>query len=497
MNELAEPSRAPEAVATRTLLGQPFGLATLFLTEMWERFTYYGIQAVLILFMVAAVSKGGLGLDDKTSSSIFGLFLGSTYLLGLPGGWIADRLLGGQRAVICGGVLIAAGSALLAIGTQAVFFLGLVVNAMGVGLLKPNVSAIVASLYPEGGARRDAGFSIFYMGINIGSALGSFFVPIVAAAFGWRLGFALPALFMALGIAQFLWTRSWLGAAGLAPAHERRGSWTPVIVVLAAMAVIVVLALTGTLRLDAAALASAASWGYAVLAVAYFVYLLFFAGLTPAERLRAFALVALFIASVTFWAGYYQQGGSFNLFAERYTERHIFGWDMPAGVLQAVNPLFVIIFAGVFAALWIALGKRGRDLASSAKFGLALVLLGLGFLVMYFAAQHVLAGQLVLPTWLVFTYFLHTCGELCISPVGLSTMSKLAPPRFVGQVMGVWFLSLALGGNLAGQLTGQYDASHLESLPALFMRIFWYGLIAGLVMLLLTPFLKRMMVGVR
>jgi POT family proton-dependent oligopeptide transporter len=497
MNEVAEPSRAAPVVASRTLLGQPVGLATLFLTEMWERFTYYGIQAVLILFMVAAASKGGLGLDDRTSSSIFGLFLGSTYLLGLPGGWIADRLLGAQRAVISGGILIAIGSALLAIGNQAIFFLGLLVNAMGVGLLKPNVSAIVASLYPEGGARCDAGFSIFYMGINIGSALGSFFVPIVAAAFGWRLGFALPALFMALGVGQFLWTRSWLGGAGLAPAHERRGSWTPVIILLVAIAAIVVIALTRSVRLDAAALASAASWGYAVLAVAYFVYLLFFAGLTPAERRRALALVALFVASVTFWAGYYQQGGSFNLFAERYTNRHILGWEMPAGVLQAVNPLFVIIFAGVFAALWIALGKRGRDPWPSTKFGLALLLLGLGFLVMYFAAQHVLAGQLVLPTWLVFTYFLHTCGELCISPVGLSTMSKLAPPRFVGQAMGVWFLSLALGGNLAGQLTGEYDASHLESLPTLFMRIFWYGLIAGVVMLLLTPFVKRMMGGVR
>ncbi len=496
MNELAEPSRAARVVARKTILGQPFGLATLFLTEMWERFTYYGIQAVLILFMVAAASRGGLGLDDKTSSSIFGLFLGSTYLLGLLGGWIADRLLGAQRAVISGGVLIASGSALLALGDQTIFFLGLVVNAMGVGLLKPNVSAIVASLYPEGGARRDAGFSIFYMGINIGAALGSFFVPLAAAAFGWRLGFALPALFMALGVAQFLWTRPYLGAAGLQPAHGRRGSWIPVVVFLGAVAVIVVLALTGRVRLDAAVLAAAATWGYAILALAYFVYLLFFAGLSREERRRALVMVALFVASVTFWAGYYQQGGSFNLFAERYTDRHILGWEMPAGVLQAVNPLFVITFAGVFAALWIALGKRGRDPSASTKFGWALLLLGLGFLVMYFAAQHVLAGHLVLPTWLVCTYFLHTCGELCISPVGLSYMSKLAPPRFVGQAMGVWFLSLALGGNLAGQLTGQYDASHLDSLPALFLRIFWYGLIAGVVMLLLTPFVKRMMAGV-
>ncbi len=497
MSELAEPSPAARVAASKTILGQPFGLATLFLTEMWERFTYYGIQAVLILFMVAAVSRGGLALDDRTSSSIFGLFLGSTYLLGLPGGWIADRLLGAQRAVISGGTLIAAGSALLALGDSPLFFVGLLVNAMGVGLLKPNVSAIVASLYPEGGARRDAGFSIFYMGINIGGALGSFFVPLAAAAFGWRVGFGLPAVFMALGVAQFLWTRHYLGAAGLRPAHERRGSWTPVVAFLGAVAVLVVLALTGQIRLDAAALAAAATWGYLVLALGYFVYLLFFAGLSAEERRRALLIVALFVASVTFWAGYYQQGGSFNLFAERYTDRHIWGWDMPAGVLQAVNPFFVIVLAGVFAALWIALGRRGRDLAPSAKFGLALVLLGLGFLVMYLAAQRVLAGHIVLPTWLVFTYFLHTCGELCISPVGLSTMSKLAPARFVGQAMGVWFLSLALGGNLAGQLTGQYDASHLESLPALFLRIFCYGVVAGAVMLLLTPFLKRMMAGVR
>jgi proton-dependent oligopeptide transporter, POT family len=496
MSELADASPAAHTVAPKTILGQPFGLATLFLTEMWERFTYYGIQAILILYMVAAAAKGGLGLDDHTSSSIYGLFLGSTYLLGLFGGWIADRLLGAQRAVIAGGILIAAGSALLAIGSEETFFLGLLVNAMGVGLLKPNVSAMVASLYPEGGARRDAGFSIFYIGINIGSAIGSFLVPLTAAAFGWHFGFGLSALFMAVGVAQFLWTRSYLGAAGLKPAQERRGSWTPVVIFLAAVAVIVVLTLTRTVRLDAAALASAASWGYGLLALLYFGYLLFFAGLAAAERRRALVMVALFIASVMFWAGYYQQGGSFNLFAERYTDRHILGWEMPAGVLQAVNPFFVITLAGAFAALWIALGKRGRDPLASAKFGLALVLLGLGFLVMYFAAQHVLAGKLVLPTWLVLTYFLHTCGELCLSPVGLSYMSKLAPSRFVGQAMGVWFLSLALGGNLAGQLTGQYDASHLESLPALFLRIFWYGLIAGTAMLLLTPFVRRNMAGV-
>jgi proton-dependent oligopeptide transporter, POT family len=485
------------AVPARTILGQPFGLATLFLTEMWERFTYYGMRAVLILFMAAAVSRGGLGIPDASASAIYGLYLGSTYLLGLAGGWMADRLLGAQRAVISGGVFITLGNALLALGSTAVFFVGLLVIAMGVGLLKPNVSALVAGLYPEGGPRRDAGFSIFYMGINLGAFLGSLLVPVCAAAYGWRVGFALPAFGMALGVLQFFGTRRYLGAAGLAPPRERRGSWTPVVLVLALVAAVVALLLDGRLHVDAVTLSSSATWAYALLAVGYFVYLLFFAGLNSTERNRVLAMVALIAASVMFFAGYEQQGASFNLFAERYTDRHIFGWEMPAGVLQAVNPLFVISLAPVFAWIWITLGRRGLDLPAAMKFGLGLISLGLGFLVMYFAARHVLAGEMVLPTWLVATYLLHTIGELLLSPVGLSYMSKLAPPRFVGQVMGLWFLSLALGGNLAGQLSGKYDSSHLESLPGLFRQVFWYGIIGGAVMLLLTPWIRRLMAGIK
>jgi POT family proton-dependent oligopeptide transporter len=480
-----------------TLFGQPRGLATLFFTEMWERFTYYGMRAVLILFMVGAVSKGGLGLDDKTSSSIYGLYIGGTYLLGLFGGWMADRLLGAQRAVLWGGILIIVGNAMLVVGNTPVFFLGLLVDVIGVGLLKPNASAMVAALYPEGGSRRDAGFSFFYMGINLGAFIGSLLVPLFAAWLGWRWGFALPALGMAIGVIQFLVTRHYLGSAGLTTADARRSSWTPVIVASAVLALIVVCAMAGVLKIDAVLLATCASWAMVVLGIAFFLYLLVFAGLTRVERNRVLVMVALVAASVMFWAGYEQTGASFNLFADRYTDRHVFGWNMPAGVLQAVNPFFIIVFAPVFAALWIALGKRGRDLNAAAKFGAGLLLLGLGFLVMYFAAQRVLAGHMVLPTWLIVTFFLHTCAELCLSPVGLSYMSKLAPPRFVGQVMGLWFLSLALGANLAGQLSGQYDASHLESLPGLFLKIFWYGVIVGAVMLMLTPLVKKLMAGVR
>ena len=496
MNQVAAAPIAAD-VPARTIFGQPRGLATLFLTEMWERFTYYGMRAVLILFMVAAVSKGGLGLDDRTASAVYGMYVGGTYLFGLFGGWVADRLLGAQRSVVCGAVLIIVGNLMLALGSAAVFFVGLLVITIGVGLLKPNASAMVAALYPEGGSRRDAGFSFFYMGINLGALIGPLLVAPFADRFGWRWGFALPALGMTLGVAQFLRTRHYLAQAGVALPGVRRRSWTPVVVFGAALALIIFLTLSGVLRLDAVTLAASASWAMLALGVAYFVYLLLFAGLTAVERNRVLVMVALVAASVTFWAGYEQTGASMNLFADRYTDRHVFGWNMPAGVLQAVNPLFIILFAPLFAALWISLGKRGRDLNAAAKFGAGLIFLGLGFIVMYLASQHVLAGEQVLPTWLILTYLLHTFGELSLSPVGLSYMSKLAPPRFVGQVMGMWFLSMALGSNLAGQLTGQYDASHLESLPALFMKIFWYGVISGTLMLLLTPLVKRLMAGVK
>jgi proton-dependent oligopeptide transporter, POT family len=484
--------------AEREIFGQPRGLFTLFLTEMWERFTYYGMRAMLILFMVDAVSHGGLGIDDRTASSIYGLYLAVGYLLSLLGGYIADRLIGQQRAVLAGGTLIMIGNATLISGTAQVFFLGLLINVFGVGLLKPNISAIVAQLFPEGGSRRDAGFSIFYMGINLGSFIGSWLVPLCAHHYGWHAGFALPAVGMLLGLTQFLGTRRYLGARGInLAADARRGSWLPIVLLLIGIASVAALAFTGTISLDANVIAYACSWLIGLLATAYFTYLLFFAGLTGVERHRVYVLIALFVGCAIFFAGYEQMGASFNLFAARYTDRHLFGYEIPAGTLQAVNPFLVIVFAPVLAALWLALGRRNRDFSSPAKFGAGLLFLGLGFLVMYFASGYVLAGQKVAMTWLVVTYLLHTWGELCLSPVGLSSMTKLVPTRFVGQVLGVWFMATALGTNLAGQLSGAYDAGRLESLPALFMKIFWWGAIGGGLMLVLTPWLKRLMSGVK
>jgi proton-dependent oligopeptide transporter, POT family len=497
MNQAAD-SAAATPTEDKQLFGQPRGIFTLALTEMWERFSFYGARAILILFMTAAAVKGGLGIPDKTASSIYGLYLGGSYFTGIAGGWLADRLIGSQRAVIAGGVFIMIGNAMLASGSTQVFFVGLLVTMLGVGFLKPNISAVVGQLYPEGGSRRDAGFSIFYMGINMGSVLGSSLVPVCAQYFGWHIGFALPSIGMLVGLVQFVATRRYLGLRGAArPAADKRGSWTPVVVLGVAIAIVTALALSGSLQIDANLVGTAATWVVSALALGYFVYLIFLAGLERAERNRVYVVIALFIGSATFWAGYEQMGASFNLFAERYTDRHVLGVEIPAGFLQSVNPFFIVVFAPVLAAVWLSLGRRNRDFSAPTKFALGLVLMGGGFLVMYVASLYVIGGHKVLPTWLIFTYLLHTLGELCLSPVGLSSMTKLAPPRFVGQVMGLWFVSMALGDNLAGQLSGEYDSSNLLSLPGLFLKIFWWGAIGGGVMLLLTPWLKRLMGGVR
>jgi proton-dependent oligopeptide transporter, POT family len=460
----------PTAVSPpgKTLFGQPRGLATLFFTEMWERFTYYGMRAILILFMVSAVSQGGLGIDDTTASSIYGLFVAGSYLLSLLGGWIADRLVGGQRAVIGGAVFIMLGNAML------------------------------ANLYPEGGSRRDAGFSLFYMGINVGALLGALLVPLCAARFGWHSGFALPAAGMLIGLTQFVLTRRYLSAVDLGvPVNRRLSAWMPVIVFAVAAIGAVALVASGALSIDAPAVARASSWLIGSLAAGYFVYLIFFAGLNVAERRRAYVMLALFIASTVYYAGVEQTGTSLTLFADRYTDRDLFGWVMPAGILQGVSSIVVILFAPLFSALWIGLGRRGKDPSTPVKFAAGLILMGLGFLVMYVASMRVIAGHRVLPTWLVLCYLVQMWGDLCLAPVGLSSMTKLAAPRFVGQVMGVWFLSIALGNNLAGQLATEYDAGNLASLPALFLKIFEWGALGGGVMLALNRPLKRLMAGVR
>jgi POT family proton-dependent oligopeptide transporter len=493
----AQPHAPAGAASEATAFGHPRGLATLFFTEMWERFTYYGIQSILILFMVAGSGRGGLGFGDQSANAIVGLYFGGTYLLSLLGGWLADRLVGGRHAVAAGGVLITAGNALLAAGSTRLFFLGLVFNVLGVGLLKPNVSATVGELYPEGGSRRDAGFSIFYMGINIGSLLGPMFVPVVARHYGWHAGFALPALGMLFGVAQFLATRRYLGRAGAAPASTQRRSWLALWALVLVIGALTAVMLTGDVRVNAVAIAARVSWAVGILLAAYLLYMALFGGLTREERGRVFAMMALFAASTLFWMAYMQMFGSFTLFAQRYTDLDLFGWSMPAGDTQTISPIFIIVFAPIFAALWVRLGRRGRDLSSPAKFAWGLLLMALSMLVMYAAALRVMHGIKVSLLWLTATYFLNSCGELCLSPVGLSSTTKLAPARFAGQTMGLWFLTLALGSFLSGLLSGDYNAHDLATLPQLYLKLFWWTAAGGVVMLLITPPVKRLMAGVR
>ena len=489
--------RQPPSATAETLFGHPRGLATLFLTEMWERFTHYGMRAILVLFMVGGASAGGLGITDQAATAIFGVFVASCYLLSLLGGWIADRLIGAQRAVICGGALILVGNLMLASGTARVFFPGLTAIAFGVGLLKPNVSVLVGRLYPQGGARRDAGFSLFYMGINVGALLGALLVPVCAARFGWHFGFVLPALGMLFGLVQFVVTRRHLSSPpAIAPANVRLSAWLPVLALVGAVVTVTAFAVTGTIKIEAPAVARASSWLIGLLAAAYFIYLLLFAHLSATERSRVYVMIALFVAATMYYATQEQTATSLTLFAERYTDRNVFGWHIPAGVFQSVSSVYILLLAPLFSALWLALDRRGRDLSIPVKFALGLMLMGAGFLVMYIASTYVVAGYKVLPTWLVISYGIQMCGDLCLGPVGLSSMTKLAAPRVASQVMGMWFLSLALGNDLAGQFAGGYDANNVASVPALFLRMVAWCAAGGLAMLLVAPRLKRLMTGV-
>jgi POT family proton-dependent oligopeptide transporter len=491
---------SPAGVPAQTgFFGHPRGLSTLFFTEFWERFSYYGMRALLILFMTATAVEGGLGFSTEKAGAIYGLYTAAVYLMALPGGWIADQLIGQRRAVFLGGCVIAAGHFSMAIEGLTTFYLGLVLIIIGTGLLKPNISTMVGELYPEGGARRDAGFSIFYMGIN----LGAFIAPLICGPLGqrvdWHWGFAAAGIGMVLGLIQYVVTGRHLGQAGLHPNAEsspgaRSKGMRILLIASAAIVAVGLLAATGVLRVSVQVLASATGVVIVSLALLYLFYQLFFGGLDPTERKRMIVIFVLFIFSALFWSGFEQAGSSLNLFAEKLTDLDILGRNIPASTLQAVNPLLIIALAPVFAWLWVALARRGSEPSAPAKFSLGLILLGLGFGVMVWASL-LTNGQTrqVAPTWLILTYLFHTCGELCLSPVGLSTVTKLAPHRKVGQMMGVWFMSISLGNLIAGLVAGRFETFPL---PQLFGAVLATTAGAGLILALFIKPIRRLMSGV-
>jgi len=391
------------------------------------------------------------------------------------------------------------------------FYIGLVVIVLGVGLLKPNVSAIVADLYPEGGARLDAGFTIFYIGINIGAFLGPLVTAQAQVLWGLRAGFAAAAFFMAVGVLQFYLTKRHLGtsgayiapmAAGDRPATysqpsiaARTKQWRQLGVAAVAVLLLLVLVSFGVIPVNPVSLAQAVAYAIVTMAALYFLYYFFIADLTREERRRGIVLVVLFVGCAMFFSGFEQAGSSLNLFADRYTDRLV-GWAhfvIPTAWFQSANSFFIFIFAPFFAWLWVLLAKRHLNPSAPAKFAVGVILMGSGFLVMAAAASIVASGTKVLPYWLIMTYLLHTFGELCLSPVGLSYYTKLAPKRFVGQMMGMWFLATSLGNLVASLVAGDFDANNVAAMPGQYMHIVYFTVGLGAILLAISRPVKKLM----
>lgn len=501
---MSEAAVAAADASRNDVLGHPRGLVTLFFIEMWERLSYYGMRALLVLFMTDQVMQGGMGLNDTTATAIYGIYTALVYLVALPGGWVADRLLGAQKSVFCGGIVIMCGHFVLAIPSANAFFLGLLLVVLGTGLLKPNASAVVGELYAAGDPRRDSGFSIFYMGINMGGVLGPLVCGTLAQSpqFGWHYGFAAAGVGMLFGVVQFYFTRHHLGEAGIHPytsgddasdAQSRRNGWRLVAAGMLALVVFVGLAMSGSIPLDPVTIARNSTAVIVGVTTLFFAYVFALGKLSTDEKKRVSVFVVLIAGSAMFWSGFEQAGSSLNIFADRYTQLEFAGLTLLSTWFQSVNSTFIIIFAPVFAWMWVALARRNLDPSTPAKFALGLMLLSLGFFMMVIASWSVADGGKALPIWLILTYLFHTFGELALSPVGLSATTKLAPRRFAGQMMGMWFVSIALGNLVAGQIAGEFDPDDVAAFPGQYGFIVMTTAGTGVILLLLTRPLKKLM----
>ena len=430
----------------QAFFGHPRGLSTLFFTEMWERFSYYGMRAFLMLYMVAPASAGGLGFADADAASIYGTYTGSVWGAAILGGIVADRFLGQYNSVLIGGIIIAIGHFALAFKALPFFYAGLGLIVVGTGLLKPNASTLVGSLYEPGDARRDAGFSIFYMGINLGALFGPLIAGYLAQRVDWHLGFACAGVGMTAGLIQYV-----VGRKHLATATQRQNT-------------------------GAAAAAAPAT------------------GFTSAEWKRLGAIVVFFLVAIVFWGAYEQAGSTLNLFADRYTRSEMFGVSFPSSWFQSVQPVFVILLAPFFAWLWVRLGRREPSVPAKLAIGVLFMALAFLILVPAGAAAQASAGVRVSPWWLIISYGISELGELCLYPVGLSAVTKLSPPRIVGLMMGVWLLSNAFGNKLAGWAAGFFSTMPLQQL---FSEVAVILLVTSAIVFALVKPISRLMGGVK
>ncbi|MFF0064049.1 MULTISPECIES: oligopeptide:H+ symporter [unclassified Streptomyces] len=444
---------ASSAESEKTFLGHPRGLANLFMTEMWERYSFYGMRALLVLYLATNVADGGLGFNDATAVAIYSVYNAMVYLLALPGGWLGDRVWGARKAVAVAGVIIMTGHFLLAVPAEISFFVGLALIAAGSGVLKANISTMVGHLYPDkNDPRRDGGFTIFYMGINLGAFAAPLTIGWVGQKVSWHLGFAMAGVGMAIGLLfYFLGFRHLSEESHKVPAplsaEERAGTIKKSLIWLGvAGAAYAIVGLAGLFTINWAL------WPLTILGLVLPAYYLLRIkrdkDLSDVEQRRMSGYIWFFVAAAVFWAIYDQTGSTLSLFAKNDTQSTLFGFSFPESWFQSLNPLFVMALAPLFAWMWVALNKRDKEPTTLSKFAAALVLIGASFGVMM-VAQGMAAGDArVSPMWLVGVYFIQTIGELCLSPVGLSLTTKLAPQKYASQMMGVFFLAVTAGDSL-------------------------------------------------
>ena len=498
---------ASGSAADRGFFGHPRGLSTLFFTEMWERFSFYGLRAILFLYMTTEVAKGGLNFPRPFAGLIMATYASSVYWTPLIGGWLADKWLGARRAVLVGGIVIACGHFSMAIDTMPTFYLGLTLIAIGTGFLKPNVSTMVGYLYDEGDARRDGGFSIFYMGINLGALLAPLVVGYLGQRVEWHYGFGAAGVFMVLGLIQYVLGRKRLRGVGEKPKTDSDISQVTKgksegeaqgfdFVTVALSLVGGVLGFVAGWKYGGAGLVGGLFPGVMFLFLGYILGTL--RGLERRDVLRVVVIFILFVFSVIFWMSFEQAATSLTLFADKLTRLNLFGFRFPSSWYQSVQPTFVVLLAPVFAAIWVKLGRR--DPSSPMKFALGLFFAALAFAVVAFASTLIPAtggaeltdAQRVGPLWLVLVYFLQTLGELCLSPVGLSTVTKVSPARLVGLMMGVWFLSISIGDFIAGIMGGMFNEKAEGALLKMFGTVALITIVAGIILAVLTPLIKKM-----
>ena len=481
---------------SNTFFGHPIGLRTLFLTEMWERMSYYGMRALLVLYMTGAVTgfNPGLGWSQIESQAIYGIYSGMVYFMVVPGGWIADNILGHQKAVLIGALIIALGHFTLAIPIEQTFFLGLIFVVLGTGLLKGNISTIVGQLYEGQDDKRDSGYTIFYMSINIGSTLGFLICSYLGEKIGWHWGFGAAGIGMTFGVIQYIKHRHLLGDAGMHPnemSDDKRKKLTNYLKVsLVGMFMVIGAGLLGFFTIDPRFFAEQFAYFLTIIAGLYFIYLFLLAGLNATERKNLILLFLLFIGAAAFWSGFDQSAGSLNIFARDYTDLSIAGYKIPVGWLQFANPVIVVLFAPIFAGIWAQLARKNLDPSLPIKFAIGLLFMALSFLVMIVAVNIAIEASPVGMQWLLLTYLFQTWGELALSPIGLSAFSRYGPKRYMGQMFGLWFLASAIGGVLAGLLGGEALDGGLETISPVFEFMIQYYLVIAVALIALSFVIK-------